>query len=126
VVRSGEKLAVVTGMNKAAILAMALAALSGCKGSADVIAYSADVDATKGTALFACKDSTTGSCTFRFDDPGAQPKTITVTKGEAATVTGVGAGSTYCATTGATGAACKGQSLRDGKQTIRHEKRGSL
>jgi hypothetical protein len=113
-------------MNKIALLTIALAALSGCKGGTDVIAYSADVDATKGTALFACKDSTTGSCIFRFDDPGAQPRTLTVTKGEAATVTSVGAGSTYCATTGATGAACKGQSLRAGKQAIRHEKRGSL
>lgn len=108
----------------AAMLATPLAACGGVVGPVDRIAYSVEVDGAKGIATFTCKDSSSGKCVFRFDDPGVQPQSLTVAKGEVATVTSIGTGSTYCMTTGAPGAACKAETLQAGTQTIRREKRG--
>ena len=115
-------------MSKAVFLALALAVPLAACGAAksDVIAYSVDVDADKGVAVFTCKQSSSGKCIFKFDDPGAQPQSLTVAKGEAGNVTSVGVASTYCATTGAAGAVCKPQALQAGTQTIRHEKRSTI
>ncbi|GAA0335906.1 hypothetical protein GCM10009087_52950 [Sphingomonas oligophenolica] len=114
-------------MSRSVLLAAALAIpLAACgRGQVDRISYSVEVDGARGTAAFTCKDSSSGKCVFRFDDPGAQPQSLTVTKGEVATVTSIGAGSTYCMTTGARGAACKAESLQAGTQTIRREKHGT-
>ena len=113
-------------MSKAVFLALVLAIpLAACGPTqSEVIAYSVDVDADKGVAIFSCKQSSSGKCIFNFDDPGAQPQSLTVAKGEAGNVTSVGVASTYCATTGAPGATCKAQALQAGVQTIRREKRG--
>src|SRR4051794_10420054 len=102
-----------TAMMKAVLMAIALAVpLAACGvGQAEVIAYSVDLDADKGVAIFSCKQSSSGNCIYKFDDPGAQPQSPTVAKGEAGTITSVGVGSTYCATTGGPGATCKGQTL---------------
>jgi hypothetical protein len=114
-------------MTRAVFLAVALAIpLAACGVShADSIAYSVDVDADKGVAIFSCKQSSSGKCIFKFDDPGSQPQSLTLAKGEAGNVTSVGVGSTYCATTGAPGAPCKAQILQAGTQTIHHEKRST-
>ena len=111
-------------MAKAVLVAIALAIpLAACGvGHVDSIAYSVDVDADKGVAIFSCKQSSSGKCIFKFDDPGAQPQSLTVAKGEAGSVTSVGVASTYCATTGAPGATCKPQALQAGIQTIHREK----
>ena len=114
-------------MTRAVFLAAALAVpLAACGVTkSEVIAYSVDVDADKGVAVFSCKQSSSGNCIFKFDDPGAQPQSITVAKGESGSVTSVGVASTYCATTGTPGATCKAQTLQAGTQTIHREKRGS-
>jgi len=114
-----------TAMTRAVFLALALAVpLAACGVTkSDVIAYTVDVDAEKGVAVFSCKQSSSGKCIFRFDDPGAQPQSLTVAKGEAGNVTSVGVGSTYCTTTGTPGATCKAQTLQAGTQTIHREKR---
>jgi hypothetical protein len=114
-------------MAKAAFLATALAIpLAACGVThSERIAYSVDVDADKGVAVFSCKDSSSDKCVFKFDDPGAQPQSLTVPKGEAGNVTRVGVASTYCATTGAPGAGCKAQTLQAGTQTIHREKRST-
>jgi len=114
-------------MSKAVFLATALAIpLAACGVTkSEVIAYSVDVDADKGIAIFSCKQSSSETCIFKFDDPGAQPQSLTVAKGEAGNVTSVGVGSTYCATTGAPGATCKAQILQAGTQAIHHEKRST-
>src|SRR4051812_29364944 len=98
-------------MARMVFLAIALAIpLSACGvGQVDSIAYSVDVDADKGIAIFSCKQSSSGKCVFRFDNPGAQPQSLTVAKGEAGNVTSVGVASTYCATTDTPGATCKAQ-----------------
>ena len=112
-------------MSKAVFLAVTLAVpLAACGVTkSDVIAYTVDVDADKGVAVFSCKQSSSGKCIFKFDDPGAQPQSLTVAKGEAGNVTSVGVASTYCTTTGSPGAACKAQTLQAGTQTIHREKR---
>lgn len=112
-------------MARVVFLAIALAIpLAACGvGRVDSIAYSVDVDADKGVAIFSCKQSSSGKCIFKFDDPGAQPQSLTVAKGEAGNVTSVGVASTYCATTGTPGATCKAQTLQAGIQTIHREKR---
>src|SRR4051812_37552943 len=117
-----------TTMSKAVFLAIALAIpLGACGvGHMDSIAYSVDLDADKGVAIFSCKQSSSGNCIYKFDDPGAQPQSLTVAKGEAGTITSVGVGSTYCATTGGPGATCKGQTLQAGTQAIHREKRSTL
>ena len=114
-------------MSKAVFLAVALAIpLAACGVTkAEVIAYTVDVDADKGIAIFSCKQSSSEKCIFKFDDPGAQPQALTVARGEAGNATSVGVGSTYCATTGSPGATCKAQSLQAGIQTIHREKRGT-
>ena len=114
-------------MSKAVFLATLLAIpLAACGiGQVDKISYSVELDDAKGVATFTCKDSSSGKCVFRFDDPGVQPQTLTVPKGEVATVTSAGTGNTYCMTTGAPGATCKAESLQAGTQTIRREKRGT-
>ena len=113
-------------MARMVFLAIALAIpLAACGvGHVDSIAYSVDVDADKGVAIFSCKQSSSGKCVFKFDDPGVQPQSLNVAKGEAGNVTSVGVASTYCATTDAPGATCKAQALQAGVQTIRREKRG--
>jgi len=115
-------------MTKAVFLAVALAIpLAACGVTkSEVIAYSVDVDADKGIAVFSCKKSSSEKCVFKFDDPGAQPQSLTVAKGEAGNVTSVGVGSTYCATTGTPGASCKAQTLQAGTQTIHREKRSTI
>ena len=112
-------------MTRAVFLALALAVpLAACGSTrSDVIAYAVDVDGDKGIAIFSCKQSSSGKCIFKFDDPGAQPQSLTVAKGEAGNVTSVGVASTYCATTGSPGATCKAQTLQAGTQTIHREKR---
>ena len=115
-------------MSKTIFLAVTLAiplAACGVAAPADRIAYSVEVDGAKGIAAFTCKDSSSGKCVFRFDDPGVQPQSLTVAKGEAGNVTSVGVASTYCATTGAPGASCKAQTLQAGTQTIHREKRST-
>ena len=114
-------------MSKSVFLALSLAIpLAACGATqSEVIAYSVDVDADKGVAIFSCKQSSSGNCIFKFDDPGAQPQSLTVAKGEAGNVTSVGVASTYCATTGAPGAICRAQALQAGTQTIHHEKRST-
>jgi len=114
-------------MSKAVFLALVLAMpLAACGATqSEVIAYTVDVDADKGVAVFSCKQSSSGKCIFKFDDPGAQPQSLTVAKGEAGNTTSVGVASTYCATTGAPGAACKAQILQAGTQTIHREKRST-
>ncbi len=115
-------------MSKTIFLAVTLAiplAACGVAAPADRIAYSVEVDGAKGIAAFTCKDSSSGKCVFRFDDPGVQPQSLTVAKDEVATVTSIGTGSTYCMTTGAPGATCKAETLQAGTQTIRREKRGT-
>jgi len=114
-------------MSKAVFLALTLATpLAACGvGQVDKISYSVELDDAKGVATFTCKESSSGKCVFRFDDPGVQPQSLTVTQGEVATVTSIGTGSTYCMTTGAPGATCKAESLQAGTQTIRREKRGT-
>jgi hypothetical protein len=116
-----------TAMSKAVFLAVVLAVpLAACGAThSEVIAYSVDVDADKGIAIFSCKQSSSGKCVMKFDDPGAQPQSLTVAKGEAGNVTSVGVGSTYCATTGTPGATCKAQTLQAGTQTIHREKRNT-
>ena len=112
-------------MARAVFLAIAFAIpLAACGVSqVDSIAYSVDVDTDKGVAIFSCKQSSSGKCVFKFDDPGAQPQSLMVAKGEAGNVVSVGVASTYCATTGTAGATCKAQTLQAGTQTIHREKR---
>ena len=114
-------------MTRAVFLAIALAIpLAACGVTkSERIAYSVDVDGDKGIAIFSCKDSSSGKCVFKFDDPGAQPQSLTVTKGDAGNVTSVGVASTYCATIGTPGATCKAQTLQAGTQTIHREKRST-
>ncbi|MEO9132893.1 MAG: hypothetical protein ABI240_17035 [Sphingomonas sp.] len=114
-------------MSKAVFLAVILAIpLAACGVTkSEVIAYTVDVDADKGVAVFSCKQSSNEKCIFKFDDPGAKPQSLTVAKGEAGNVTSVGVGSSYCVTTGAAGATCKAQTLQAGTQTIHREKRST-
>ena len=110
-------------MIRAVVSVMLVASLAACGATRfDGLSYSVDLDATKGTAVFACKTSTTDRCIFRFDGD-AEPDKLVVAKGETAAVTGVSPGGAYCATTGTAGASCHGQTLQAGQQTIRHEKR---
>lgn len=112
-------------MPKAIIAALLLPfALTACaKGQSDRIAYSAEVDDAKDIVNFTCKDSSSGKCIFRFDNGNAEPQSLTVAKGEIAGAAHIGAGSTYCMTTGTPGAECKGEVLQPGLQTIHHEKK---
>ena len=111
-------------MFKTLVLITALAtSLTACGGRGfDRLSYSVDVDGEKGVALFTCKESSSGRCIFRFDG-NAQPTTTTLALDETGAVTGVGPGTGYCATTGASGATCHGQALQAGRQAIRHQKR---
>ena len=107
------------------VLVAVAAALSGCGPAAfDQLAYSVDVDGEKGLALFTCTASSSGRCIIRFDGD-ARPATSTIAVNETGAVSGVGPGSSYCATTGTTGMPCHSQTLQIGKQTIRHMKRRS-
>jgi hypothetical protein len=106
------------------VAAALFASLTACGPTRfDELSYSVDVDAEKGIALFVCKTSSSGRCTFRFDGD-ARPATATVAVNETGAVSDVGPGTSYCATTG-TGATCHNQTLQTGKQTIRHMKRRS-
>jgi len=113
-------------VTKALILIALLAAPLAACGPArfDEISYSVDVDADQGIALFTCRKSSSGKCIFRFDG-NADPSSATIAVNETGSVSGVGPGTGYCATSGADGAKCHGQSLQAGKQTIRHSKRSS-
>ena len=113
-------------MAKFLLLALPMLPLATCSGARpDMISYTVDLDAARSTATFSCNDSSSGTCVFRFDDPAAQPQSITVAKGEIASVTGIGTGSGYCATTGASGAGCKEHILHAGIQAVHHEKHGT-
>lgn len=113
-------------MVKTAVLMSVLAATLAACGPAhfDELAYSADVDANQSVALFTCRISSSGKCVFRFDG-NASPSTATVAVNETGAVSGIGPGTSYCATSGADGATCHPQTLQAGKQTIRHVKRSS-
>lgn len=107
---------------KTIVAAALLTSLAACGPARfDELSYSVEVDGGKRVALFACKTSSSGQCIFRFDR-NTQPATTTISANETGAVSGVGPGSTYCATTG-TGGTCHSQTLQIGKQTIRHMKR---
>ena len=112
-------------MGRPVVAVLIAAALSACgPASFDELAYSVDVDGEKGVALFTCTASSSGHCILRFDGD-ARPATSTIAVNETGAVAGVGPGSSYCATTGASGMTCHGQTLQIGKQTIRRMKRRS-
>jgi len=113
-------------MMKAVVLMAVLAAgLTACGPARfDELSYSVDTDGGKGVALFTCRKSSSGKCIFRFDG-AASPATSTIAVDETGAVSGVGPGSSYCATTGADSAKCNPGTLQNGKQAIRHAKRSS-
>jgi hypothetical protein len=109
----------------AALLAVLATTLTACVPARfDELAYSVDVDADQSVALFTCRKSSSGNCVFRFDG-NASPATATIAVNETGTVSAVGPGTSYCATSGADGAKCYPQTLQIGKQTVRHVKRRS-
>jgi hypothetical protein len=112
-------------MMKAVVLMAVLAAgLTACGPTRfDELSYSVDTDGGQGVALFTCRKSSSGKCIFRVD--GASPATSTIAVNETGAVSGVGPGTSYCATSGANGAKCYPGTLQNGRQTIRHAKRSS-
>lgn len=108
-----------------ALIATLAATLAACGPTRfDELSYSVDVDGDQRVALFTCRKSSSGQCVFRFDG-NASPATATVAVNETGAVSGVGAGTSYCSTSGGDGAMCQAQTLQLGKQTIRHSKRSS-